>query len=429
MNDTSSDIRIGIATPAEPDLARSPLTAWPWKTVFVLFVVLASILAPVAVDAVWIKRTALDTEHFVAQIAPMIEDPHVQHQIADIATERLTAKLDLRAQLTNVLPDRLGFLAATADRQIVEFIRSQALSIVASPGFANVFRATLTTSHSFLIRTLTGEGNRLSVEDGTVLLDLTDLRDQIVNRVEASPLRGFVQLDTSQPLMVTVVKSPELTKAQWFIRLLKLLGFWLPVVFVVCGAAAVRLASNRRRGLIWVATGVSISMVLHLAALAFGRDFYLSAVTQALDRDASEVVYDLLMKFPTSGSRVALVVSLAVIAVASMFGPTPWAVQLRAAVLGAPRRGVDVVPDGPLVKVFEWIATQRRLLMIATASIGLLFVAFADPLSRSRLLWIAIVVVVVVSVIAVLAWLGHQRVIASDSTDESAAAESTESMV
>ena len=69
------------------------------------------------------------------------------------------------------------------------------------------------------------------------------------------------------------------------------------------GAGAILTARSRRRGFLWVGTGVAIAMVIHLVALAVGRSLYLDVVTKTLSKNASGVAYDLLVHFPRVGSR------------------------------------------------------------------------------------------------------------------------------
>ena len=64
-----------------------------------VLVVLVCILAPVSVLAVWLHNTVLDTDQYVATVAPLAHDPAVQEAIATRVTNSLVASTDLEARV------------------------------------------------------------------------------------------------------------------------------------------------------------------------------------------------------------------------------------------------------------------------------------------------------------------------------------------
>lgn len=78
-----------------------------------ILVVLVCILAPVSVLAVWLHSTVLDTDQYVATVAPLAHKPAVQEAIATRVTNALVASTDLeflRTALRSVFV--LGVIAA-----------------------------------------------------------------------------------------------------------------------------------------------------------------------------------------------------------------------------------------------------------------------------------------------------------------------------
>lgn len=365
--------------------------------------VLVALLAPLAVDAVWLKHIVLDTDRFVGEVGPLVDDPHVQDQIVDTVTEQLTSKVDIEGRLQQQLPDQLRFLGPIASRQAVDLVRSVTRSIVVSDRFSAIFKKSLRASHSLVINTLTGKG-RTSVKDGVIYLDLTELRDRVVARIDDTPLGSVLAFPETREVQVAVVESPGLAKAQSFVNLLDALGFWLPVVTLALAGLAIVLAVDRRRAVMWVGVWTSVSMAVHLALIAFGRDLYLGAVTKTLDKGAASSIYDLFLRIPRTSSRAALVLGLIVALGAVLAGPSKGALSVRSLWGRATGSAGGVLDEvGPLSVASAFVASHRSAFTAGVLGLGALVLVFSDRLLIPTVLWTTVAVLVMLGVIAVLA--------------------------
>ncbi|MDQ1046366.1 hypothetical protein QFZ76_004602 [Streptomyces sp. V4I2] len=118
-------------------------------------------------------------------------------------------------------------------------------------------------------------------------------------------------------------------------RLLDILGTWLPILTVVLAALAalaVWTAPARRVMLMITVTGVGVMMVVLLVAPAVVRRVYLDSVPPtALPTDAAAAIYDTFVRFLRDSTRTLLVVPVITALVAYLYGPGRPARAVRTA--------------------------------------------------------------------------------------------------
>ena len=89
---------------AEPTPAAGPATRRRWRTVVAaLLLVLACLLAPLSLVAVWTRNQLTDTDRYVATVTPLARDPAIQDAIADQITAQVFTYLDVRGLTTQAL--------------------------------------------------------------------------------------------------------------------------------------------------------------------------------------------------------------------------------------------------------------------------------------------------------------------------------------
>ena len=76
-----------------------------------VLIVLACLLAVLSVVVVYARNELLNTDTFVATVAPLAKDPAVQTAVATRVSDNLVARTDVEQRVKNALPDRAGFLA------------------------------------------------------------------------------------------------------------------------------------------------------------------------------------------------------------------------------------------------------------------------------------------------------------------------------
>ena len=203
--------------------------------------------------AVWIDRVALNTGVFTDTSSSLLDNDQIRSAVANRAVDELFANVDVQAEVEAQLPEDYKGLsgAATAGlRQASYQIVNRALE---QPVFQDLFRVALEESHTTLVQVLEGGGDRVSTDEGEVILDLRaiiieaadriGIGDQVVDRIPA---------DAGQ---IVILRSDELDTAQNVFQLLKTLAWVLPLLTLAAFGLAVWLARDRRRAVRGIGVG------------------------------------------------------------------------------------------------------------------------------------------------------------------------------
>jgi hypothetical protein len=390
--------------------------------------VLTLLLAPLAVVAAWVQDTVSDTDRYVETMAPLASEPPVQDAVINRLTNRVVERVDVGAvtdSLTKALqdagaPPRVveGADALTAPLQdaVRNVVDRTVSGVITSDAFQQAWDGANRRSHAAVVNMLTDDGGgALRAEGGTVQLDVGEVVDQARERlVDAGFDKAAAIPDTDRT--ITLFQTEELGKAQDAMRLLDVLGVWLPVLTVALAALAVWTAPAHRAMLMITATGVGVMMVVLLVALAVVRRVYLDSVPPtALPTDAAAAIYDTFVRFLRDSTRTLLVLSVITALVACLYGPGRPARAVRttaergttAAGRGLRRAGVRTGSTG------RWLADHQAWTtggIIAAAALAL--VLWNHPTVGA----VALVLGVALAVLIVLAILGA----ASGPTDRAA---------
>ena len=160
-----------------------------WAGAMVLLLV-AALLAPLSALATFTRSTVLDTDKYLAMVAPLASDPAVQEEISrritDAVFEQLKVKelttqtLDAIAArprvegVTENLPVELSTFAEPISNAIYGFTEGQVSNLVASSTFQDAWVAANREAHAGLVAALTGEDTDagVSVSKGQVSVNL-----------------------------------------------------------------------------------------------------------------------------------------------------------------------------------------------------------------------------------------------------------------
>ncbi len=187
--------------PSPPDASSSP--TWR-RRLAVILIVVGAVLSPLAVDALWIKRTVLETDQFVAQLGPLADDADIQAFVSERIADDLTQAADLQTRLADALPEDLQFLdgtLATAGDQLIAEATTSA--VVASDQFSDLWRQALALAHGEVIAVLTGDTNVVDVKDGTVSIDVSSAVEKVRDALDDTGLGQFLPTDDGEPTQIT----------------------------------------------------------------------------------------------------------------------------------------------------------------------------------------------------------------------------------
>ncbi len=313
------------------------------------------LLAPLAVVAAWVHDTVSDTDRYVATVAPLASDPAVQKVVTDRLTDRVVRQVDVEAvtaALTKVLADSgapprvvAGSEALTGPltSAVRTVVRRNVERVVTSDLFEQVWEGSNRRAHAAVLGMLTGERHgALRATDDAVELDIGSVVDEVRQRLVDQGFEKAAAIPDSDRT-VTLFRSEELAKAQDTMRLLDILGTWLPVLTVALAALAVWTAPRHRSMLLITAIGTGLMMVVLLIALAAVRRVYLDTVPAVtLPPDAAAAIFDTFVRFLRDSTRTLLVVAVITALAAYLYGPGRAAVGLRSAA----RRGAGAAGRG-----------------------------------------------------------------------------------
>jgi hypothetical protein len=389
-----------------------------WRTVVAtLLIVVACVLAPLSVVAIWTRNQVTNTDRYVATVSPLASDPAIQNAIADQITAQVFTYIDIRGLTTQAL-DALSSrgLSPQVTRQleafsvpiangVQSFTRDQVGKVVASDAFTNAWIQANRTAHAELVKALTGEGGgAVTVENDTVSVNLAAFVQTVKAQLVAS---GFTLAERIPEVNASFVlfQSKDITRVRSGFNLLNTLGVWLPIIMLILLVLGVYVAKDHRRALVGAAVGVAVSMVVLALALAIFRSIYLDAVpANLLPHDAAAVLYDTIVRFLRLGLRTILVLALVVAAGAFLSGRSVTAVRTREGLGraigwlqgGAEQAGFSTGPVG------AWVYGRKRALRIGAVTLAALVLVFWGRPTGKVVLGLTVALLVVLALIEFL---------------------------
>lgn len=403
--------------PPEPQEPRRR-SRW-WAVSSAVLIILACVLAPLSVTSVWASREISNTDQYVKTVAPIANDPAVQKAITNEVTTVVFDSLDIQGVTTDALttlarqpnvPPRISAalpgLAVPITNGVESFTRTQVGKFVASPQFATLWAQVNRIAHQQVVRLLEGtQGGAVSAQGDTITLNLGPIITQVKQRLVA---QGF-GLASKIPVInksFVLVKSPAITQAQGFYRLLNTLGAWLPLIALVLLGAGVALARDHRRALLRGALGVTGAMVVLGVALALARLWYVDTTPlNILSKDAAGGVFDTLVRFLRTGLRTVAVLGLVVAIGAFLAGPSSAAVRLRSATAHGVGglRGAAESAGWNTGRFGAWVFAHKRGVQLAVVVAGGLVLMFWSQPTGWTVVVTALVVLLVLAVVEFLA--------------------------
>ena len=139
-----------------------------------ILVALSIIVFTVTVPAAWGARTVLNTDRYVATVAPLADDPAVQASIATKLTDQVFAALDVQGTLSDALGlgERATVLAGPLTIAVKGFVRDQVEKVVASDAFKTFWVEANRFVHTQVLAILRGDTENITIVQGKVLLNL-----------------------------------------------------------------------------------------------------------------------------------------------------------------------------------------------------------------------------------------------------------------
>ena len=403
-----------------------------------ILVVLSIITVTVTVPAAWGARTVLNTDRYVATVAPLADDPAVQASIATKLTDQVFSALDVQGTISDALAslgERATVLAGPLTTAVRGFVQDQVEKVVASDAFKTFWVEANRFVHTQVLAILRGDTENISIVDGKVLLNLLPMVNLALASIQtvASDLVGrdvtLPQISESEPPSEAITKieqalgldlpdtygqivvydSQDLAALQQALYVFERILLLLLVLIPILVAASLLVSTRRRRTLIQLTTGAAVGLVLvRRIAIMSRNDLYDKVDTQRFP--SVRVLTDDLMGSLFRYTSILLAIMLLTLAIALITGPYPWAVAAR----GWVRDGAHAIASAfgghhePETGRARWIREHRDALMLAGGVLALLLLLLFN------LSWwaFAIVTLVIALYEIALARLGHEPEVA-----------------
>lgn len=368
-----------------------------------ILVFLIALLVPITATATWVRHTVLNTDNYVATVAPIASNPDVTAALARTATDELFTALDPQQLVQSALPAKASFLAAPITNGVKGFVQDQVNTVLNTAAFQQIWITANRIAHEALLKVLNGQAKALQTTNGEVVLNLVPLLNRVLAGIQAqaSELLGKdVTLPTlsgnelpsvacekisaalHRPLPSTCGQIPlfpadKLNQAQHAVRAFKHLVVALLIVTPLLAALALWLTRRRRRTLMQMAVGAMLGMVLVRRTVFWLQDTLIATGKPENKAARSAIVHQVLHGF-FDVSLWVLWIAVAVLVIAAVTGPYGWAVASRHWVVGVSRSVAQwtrvAFGNAKAGTQGGWIPAHLDLLRIAGAAVALLVI-------------------------------------------------------
>jgi hypothetical protein len=295
----------------------------------VTLIVVASMLAFLAIFAIWVNRQMLNTDNWTRTSTQLLEQPVVRDQVAARLTDELFASVDVQQALRNVLPPRADALAGPVANALRTQVEKTARKALARPDVQARWADANRTAHEQLLAVLAGGGSTVSTDGGRVVLDLRQLLAQLQQQTGVGGrLRKVLPASATR---ITLFQSRQLESAQRAVRILRP----LPVVLIVASlglfAAAIAVAPGWRRravrayGIGFIAAGAAALLV----RLVAGDEVVGSLARTAAAEPAIREVWTIATALLVEVAVATLIYGAVMVLGAWVAGPAAWATAVR----------------------------------------------------------------------------------------------------
>lgn len=224
--------------------------------------------------ALWAKRQALDTNHWVDTSSALLEDEDIRQAIGLFIIDRLYQSDEVQAQIEQVLPPRLDPLAKPAAAGLKQVAQRNAGRVLGTDAALQAWETANRTAHETLLRII--ESN--AAEEG-VSLQLKSLFEQMA-AATGLPASAVDRLPP-EVASLQVAGPGQLETARDVLDTFKTLIWVLLVLSVATFAAAIALSPDRRRTVVTVGGCLIFVGIALLAIRRLGGSFVVDALADA----------------------------------------------------------------------------------------------------------------------------------------------------
>ncbi|MDX2025278.1 hypothetical protein [Microcella sp.] len=320
------------------------------------------LLLPGAIMANWATTQLVETERFVATLAPLADDPAVHDRIITEVTALVDEQVDIDAVTSELLSGlgealdlgpkaqgALDLVSAPIAAGVRSLVADVVTEVVTSPAFSTAWKRSIEVAHTQAIRLLSGAPDSLLTldRDGTLSLPL----GPIVAEVRAALVEQGVPFAAAIPdtdRAIVLAELPNLALARVVFQVGVTVGLWLPWITAALLIGAVLVAPRRpatARTIAIVALGVAAVLALGFVLARVAIAAYVGPESSALARS----VFDAMTSYAVSTILGMLALSIVIVLAAWWLGSSALAEKGRAALdarVAQAREALGIGPSG-----------------------------------------------------------------------------------
>lgn len=242
-----------------------------------LLLVVATVLAVVAIAAVWAERQLFDTEVWTAGATEVVHDPAVERQTADFLADQVVTQLDALQRAPGEVPVEFREALATAAAIDHRTIERAALRVIRSGDLDDPWETTIEDTHADFVRWLDGAESR-SPGDPSVVLELKPLvtRTALEAGVPKFAVDAAAEMTDTR---FTLVDDGQYARARDDAAWLRDRAGLVAPLAIVAAVLSILVARQRRWATVRVGLGAAIAGLLVVAAAPRIGERFMDAMT------------------------------------------------------------------------------------------------------------------------------------------------------
>lgn len=329
----------------------------------------------------WIEKNVLNTENWVALVAPLPKDPEVSKALGTKIADTLFTNVDIEQEVTNALPPRAAFLADPLTNELRTVTTRTTQRVVASDAFQDVWSAANRIAMNRLLATAHGQQSNLKSEVNqkfNINLDAVkgELNSRLGNTADVLP---SLNTRNGQQIALDINLKARQERIRQYVRAVDFLAAVLPFLAATCFLVVLAMSLRRRQALMLI-VGITAGLLLvELVVLKVLRQQVLDGVQNASYQSAVGVAYDTIVSSLQQTIYIGLII-LAVIFIGCLLsGPAAWAVKMRGFIQADRLRKSRPVEWWHAIRV--WTNQYKYYLWIGIVLLLLLYLAFAATIN------------------------------------------------
>jgi hypothetical protein len=291
----------------------------------------ATILAVLAVFAVWANRQVLNADNWSDTSAAMLNNSEIRTQVSGYLVDEVYANADVTAQIAGALPPRLKPLAGPATSGLRDLAQKTTNRALGRPRVQEVWKQANRVTAQQFINIAEGNSKLVTASGGAIVLNLRSLVVEVIGRLGLPrSLSDRIPPDAGN---ITVMSNTQVDTFKSAVSWVRGLSAVLPALALAMLAGAVYLARGRRRetlliaGLDLIAAGLFVLVARSIAGSYVVDQLSATAAVEPAAQAAWSIGTHMLRDI----AQATVVIGIPAVAAAWLAGPYRPAVAARRA--------------------------------------------------------------------------------------------------